>query len=402
MPFDVITNILGYNNNKDTKSFAVTNKANLKDVKSVETLTQEKRIIDKTNFLEALNKYINERNLDKREKYSFNVEKIKKYLEESKLNDNALIDNDTKQFIEIETMIVTTKDESLYRKSIIQMAIQFLPERSYELVSSFVNKEANEMMNVGDEIILYNYDDSEFKEISGNIITDIVLINTKEVSKNELFGKCENIILGPLVESIGSFALSRSSISSIVIGNSVTSIGGYALSNCQKLESIIIPNSVTSIGDHVFYGSEYLTSVIISGSVKRIKLGAFEKCKKLTSIVIPDSVEYIENNAFSECASMESIQLSKSLTRIEMGVFERCVKLTSIIIPDSVTRIGESAFMFCLKLKSVLIPSSVTIIDSQAFDECTSLKSIVINNLKEDMTISPSAFSDETKIFYKK
>ncbi len=137
---------------------------------------------------------------------------------------------------------------------------------------------------------------------------------------------------------------------------------------------MIIPASVTSIGDYAFSGCS-LTSITIPHGVTSIGLEAFSNCSDLKSITIPDSVTSIGDDAFRNCRSLTSITIPYGVTKI--GKYAFCgTGLTGITIPSSVTSIGEEAFNGCSDLKSVTIPASVTSIGDYAFGNCSSLTSV--------------------------
>ena len=73
-----------------------------------------------------------------------------------------------------------------------------------------------------------------------------------ETSTNTLITGCMNTVIPNSITSIGDYALSGSSLTSITIPNSVTSIGNYAFYDCVRLTYVTIPNSVTVIGDCAF------------------------------------------------------------------------------------------------------------------------------------------------------
>ena len=154
-------------------------------------------------------------------------------------------------------------------------------------------------------------------------------------SKNKLIKGGKNTIIPNNVTSIGAYAFSGSSLTSISIPNSVTSIEGSAFSGCSSLTSISIPNSVTSIGG-----------------------GAFSGCSSLTSISIPNSVTSIEGWAFSEYSSLTSITIPNSVTSIRTYAFHKCSSLTSVTIPNSVTSIGIMAFAYCSSLTELVVEAT--------------------------------------------
>jgi len=92
------------------------------------------------------------------------------------------------------------------------------------------------------------------------------------------------------VTSIGTFAFSNSSLSSITVPNGVTSIGESAFVRCTNLASITIPNSVTSIGELAFFHCTNLTSITIPNSVTSIGFAAFENCTYLTSVTFQGKI----------------------------------------------------------------------------------------------------------------
>jgi hypothetical protein len=185
-------------------------------------------------------------------------------------------------------------------------------------------------------------------------------------------------IIPSSVTSIGGFAFSSSSLTSLTIPSSVTSIGEYAFAWCSRLTNVTIPSSVISIRNRVFNGCSSLTSVTIPSSVRSIGDDAFGLCESLTNITIPSSVRSIGRAAFMYCRSLTSVTIPSSVTSIGGSAFQDCRSLISVTIPSSVTSIGDYAFSGCSSLTSVTIPSSVTTIVRYAFSGCSSLTSITI------------------------
>ena len=87
----------------------------------------------------------------------------------------------------------------------------------------------------------------------------------------------------------------------------VTSIGNWALSGCS-LTSITLPESLTSIGDGAFMGCSDLLSITLSESLESIGEGAFSRCTSLTSITLPESLTSIGNRAFAYCENLTTVK----------------------------------------------------------------------------------------------
>src|SRR5262249_51546130 len=149
---------------------------------------------------------------------------------------------------------------------------------------------------------------------------------------------------GVPVTSLGYFAFSTLSLTSVTIPNSVTSIGSATFYGCTSLTNVTIPNSVTSIGSYVFYDCKSLTNVTIPNSVTSpIGEYAFSGCTGLASVTIGNGVTSIEGFAFQACTRITNVTIGNSVTSI-VAAFYRCTNLTSVAIPNSVTFIGEYAF----------------------------------------------------------
>ena len=171
-------------------------------------------------------------------------------------------------------------------------------------------------------------------------------------------------------------------------GLPVTSIGDWAFSS-SSLTSVTIPSGVTIIGDYAFYDCYSLTNVTIGNGVISIGDYAFEYCP-LTSVTIPDSVTIIGDYAFYDCYSLTNVTIGNGVTSIGDYAFSgeagglratvpRGCPLTSATIPNGVTNIGGGAFFYCYSLTSVTIPNSVINIGAEAFAGCSSLMAITVD-----------------------
>ena len=200
-----------------------------------------------------------------------------------------------------------------------------------------------------------------------------------ETSTNKLVLGCKNTVIPSAVTSIGSYAFSHNSDTSINIPQSVTSIESYAFSN-SFIRSVTIPPGVTSISEGTFAGSS-LRSVNIPNSIKSIGKYAFDNCTYLKSIDIPNSVISIGDSAFYRCNHLASVTIGDGdgVMSIGRAAFRDCKELTNLTIGNSVNTIGESAFGGC-SFPSVIIGDNVKSIGEAAFAGNESLNSVTIGN----------------------
>lgn len=214
-----------------------------------------------------------------------------------------------------------------------------------------------------------------------------------ETATNTLILGCKHTIIPNTVTTIGNYAFSDCTFSSITIPNSVTTIGNYAFAACPNLTSITIPNSVTTIGNGAFNTCSKLTNITIGNGVTTIGHNAFRACTALTSITIPNSVTKIGGYAFEACSELTSITFENGITTIWKDAFRNCPGLTSITIPNSVTTIESFAFGNCEELTSVTIGNGIRTIGDNPFGGNHSLRSIYILS-ETPPSVTRNSFSD--------
>ena len=131
-------------------------------------------------------------------------------------------------------------------------------------------------------------------------------------------------------------------------GKPVKSIGEFAFSGCT-ISSITIPDSVTTIEEKAFDWCMQLTDVTIGCSVTRIGSYAFNQCKSLQSVTFKDNSQLIEicAYAFIGCKALTNITLPSTVTSMAKGSFGGCSALRKIVIPKSVTTMAINVFGAC-------------------------------------------------------
>ena len=212
-------------------------------------------------------------------------------------------------------------------------------------------------------------------------LTSITIPNSVTSIGEYAFYNCyglTSVTIPESVTSIGDYAFGSSNLTSIVVESGNTTYDSR--DNCHAIietatntlivgcKNTIIPESVTSIGGYAF-STGSLTSITIPNNVTSIGEGAFRYCYSLTSITIPNSVTSIRTGTFLYCYSLTSITIPNSVTSIRTGAFSYCYGLTSVIIPNSVTSIGEHAFSYCSSLDTIYVEATTppTLEDSTVF-----------------------------------
>ena len=142
----------------------------------------------------------------------------------------------------------------------------------------------------------------------------------------------------------------------------------------------IIENGVTSLGKYAFSGSS-VSSLSLSESVTQIAFNAFNNCYNLQNFEVNsknpafcsvDGVLFSKDQTtivrFPRGRGGEYI-IPKGVTIVGDGAFNGCSSVTNISIPEGVTSFGVAAFFAC-SMTSVIIPATVAHIDTAAFGTC--------------------------------
>lgn len=159
----------------------------------------------------------------------------------------------------------------------------------------------------------------------------------------------------------------------------VTSIGRRAFYGSSKVTSIELPSTITSIGQYAFSETS-ITSITIPESISMLDKFTCLNCPKLADVNLPSGLTTIEMACFSQCPSLRLINLPRHLGYLGEEAFSSCSNLESINLSPSLTFIGYKAFYRCRSLKSIDVPNYVTKLDVETFRECTNLEHVSIGS----------------------
>ncbi|MBR5957139.1 MAG: leucine-rich repeat domain-containing protein, partial [Salinivirgaceae bacterium] len=192
------------------------------------------------------------------------------------------------------------------------------------------------------------------------------------------------------VTAIGDNAFAGKSIDKVSFAAScqIITIGEYAFSGCS-MTSITLPESLITIGDFAFSG-----------------------CSSLTTLTIPKNVaELYPYYTLSYCSSLQEIIVDAGNTKFSSdgGVLYEGTTLwrypsaksgTKFTIPEGITDIQYGAFEECLNLQEITLPSTITDVSHYAFDETSALAAINVNVSAGEF--STGGFYSSDGILYKK
>lgn len=206
-------------------------------------------------------------------------------------------------------------------------------------------------------------------------------------------------------------------VSIVKFDDGITCIGNNLLRNFASVTDIIFPASLRSIGDYAFSGTT-ITSLNIPSGMKSVGKGSFSNCKYLKSIILPDSLERIGDAAFSDCPvsktffflpdklesigdmafsgwKINSVKFGNQLKSIGNAVF---LVDGDVVIPDSVERIGQIAFAGTFN--KVVIGKGVTSLSKGAFSSLAKSGSIYVN-LGTPPVMTGNVFANEEESRWK-
>lgn len=245
-----------------------------------------------------------------------------------------------------------------------------------------------------------------------NLETITFLGDNVEIIGSYAFRDCtalKEITVSSKLVAVGTYAFSKSGLTSITLPETTTVLGNYAFKECTALESVNILGKLGTSGTYVFQGCTALQDVTFADDTTTIGNYAFDGCTNLVNVKLPAKLTSLGTYAFQNCTSLVSITLPSLLVKIggasysaSAYTFAGCTALEEVQISDKATYIGSQVFRGCTSLKSITLPSTVTQIGGYAFygsgiesinlsnvttmgnsifQNCTNLKSVQLPNI---------------------
>ena len=257
---------------------------------------------------------------------------------------------DVVSFTEFNCVVVPSPDDNPYSGDIVVPDVVTYNNRDLKVVGiaeyAFRNRSIDSVL-IGDNVMVIGvnaFSQSTVKKVTfgkGVIILgehafsecqNIVSVKLPEkltIIPYGLFDGCKNlkeVIFPAGLETIESYAFSRSGIEEIALPATVTRLDGNTFSECAELRSLTLPTYIEVIPG-------YMCSY----------------CYKLTSIILPPSVKEIKSFAFWKCSSLATVDLGRNLKTIESDVFYGCDRINIInsyapIAPESASTFESNVY----------------------------------------------------------
>lgn len=181
-------------------------------------------------------------------------------------------------------------------------------------------------------------------------------------------------INGDPVTAIESFSFqNNTTITSLSIPSSVKTIGDRAFLNCSNLKSITLNEGLETLGTYAF-SKTGIETIILPNSVDSIGSDIFKDCTALKSVVLSNGLTALPGQTFLDCSVLETVEVPEGITSIGSYAFGRCYALKSVKLPSTLESIAANAFSNCTALTEITLPAALKTISSYAFEETTSLK----------------------------
>jgi hypothetical protein len=230
-----------------------------------------------------------------------------------------------------------------------------------------------------------------------NSIDDITRLHDYSFQETNLTG------ILTINHNLGSYAFSKTKITSINFGSSITQFSYANFFGCTQLTgTLTLPVNLTSWDVNNFYGCTGLTgNLTFPSGLSSIPGSSFYGCTGLTSLTLPNNITSIGNSAFYGCTGLTgTLTLPNNITTLGTYTFYGCTGFTgTLTIPSTLSSCGAGSFVNT-NFNAILNSSSnFEISDYVLYDISTSGKVKALHAVK-GQSGSLTLKSDATEILY--
>ena len=156
---------------------------------------------------------------------------------------------------------------------------------------------------------------------SNTTLTKVVLPDTVINIEHRAFANCTSLreITMNGVKAIGSEAFKGSGLENIVLPPVLENLGKYALAD-TCIESCVLPASIIFPGDYAFAGCKNLTNVVFPATMTQISARMFYNCPSIVEVTLPENIKRIGGYAYSSCPNLKKIYIPESVCEIGEGL----------------------------------------------------------------------------------
>ena len=182
----------------------------------------------------------------------------------------------------------------------------------------------------------------------------------------------ENLIIDDSSKPLyGPLTYYLDSLKYVYVGRDIGTKG--QLQELKNLEEITVGPMVTALPDNMFAKNKKLKKVDVLGNELTIGGAVFIECESLEDVNIPQKTH---------------------VSSIGTGAFQNCKSLKTLTFLDRVDNLGHYAMAGCEDLCEITIPATIREIKNSTFYDCKNLRTLNIQNGKEPLRISDTAFDE--------
>jgi uncharacterized repeat protein (TIGR02543 family) len=204
---------------------------------------------------------------------------------------------------------------------------------------------------------------------SGRINSSTKVIASEASNSKDITG---DLILPEGLVSVGNYAFSYTSISSVVLPSTLKYLGDGAFYDCKNLTQVTIPASLTKIGGKAFKGCTSLTDLFIHNKIT--KVGADVVNTDINQVTLENGVYYLGTNNNPYFIAMKvkdeessSVTINENCVVLSDELFYYMYNLEEVNIPESVKYYGSNLFSGNQYLKEISITNNNAVLDIEVF-----------------------------------